>query len=386
MEVGLVILGLYAVGATVMLFVRTPAAPALPAASSSPAKPSAAKSADDVVAGLEKKLAEARADASAARDKVTAKQKELDELREQARAKARREGKKEARETDDGAKARGPDPRDVEIQSLRKGMAGLESQLNVLKREAAARDASSSEATNRSAAEVEGAKKSAEGEREKRRALEDEVGALKKTIDELRGALKKADARPDVPGTTLNLKELPTPAVQELSRFFRKGEEFERLYTVAQSQLQIEKDRYLELQRRYFAVCRELAVQAGLPANASDAELHKRAEAVLDGADAALAARQARLASSSSPATPAGGSVQAAGTPEGQTASADGRKKRRRRRRRKIAGEPSVVDAADGVDGDDGDDGEDGDDGAETNAAASGEGGGDGSSGAAAPA
>jgi myosin heavy subunit len=396
MEVGLVVLGLYAVVATVMLFVRKPAAPALPASSSSSSssssKPSSASAAasprasDDVVGALEKKLAEAKADAQGAREKLASKQKEVDELREQAKAKARREGKKETRETDDSAnKGKGPDPRDVEIQSLRKGMAGLESQLNSIKREAAAKDASSSEASNKTAAEIEGARKSAEGEREKRRALEDELVALKKTIDELRGALKKADARPDVPGTTLNLKELPTPAVQELSRFFRKGEEFERLYTVSQSQLQLEKDRYLELQRRYFAVCRELAVQAGLPANTPESELQKRAEAVVEGAAEKLAERQARLASGGAAPT-----TEAAAAEGQAAAAADGKKKRRRRRRRKIAGEPSVVDGAAGADdGDDGDDDEGGDDG--DVAAAAGDGkvdgkGNGGDSGASAPA
>ncbi|MBM4282831.1 MAG: hypothetical protein FJ137_19460 [Deltaproteobacteria bacterium] len=263
-------------------------------------------------------------------------------------------------------------------------MAGLESQLNALKRETAAKEASSTDASSKTAAEIEGAKRSAEGEREKRRVLDDEIAALKKTIDELRGALKKADARPDIPGTALNLKELPTPAVQELSRYFRKGEEFERLYTVAQSQLQLEKDRYLEIQRRYFAVCRELAVQAGLPANASEADLQRQAEAVVDGVTERLAERQARLATS--------GGVQAAAAPsaspgDAAAAGADGRKKRRRRRRRKVAGEPSVVNGAEG--GDEGDEGDDeGEHGAAQAAAGAGggEGGSSGGSGASAPA
>jgi hypothetical protein len=362
MEIALVVLGLYAIATTVMVFVRKPAAaPALPSvtstASSKPAtqaRPAIAdKAGDEALAALERKLAEAKADAQSSREKLASKQKELDDVREQARAKARREGKKEARENDDADKAKGPDPRDTEIQSLRKGMAGLESQLNALKREAAARDASTSEASNKTAAEVESAKKQAEGERDRRRSLEDEAASLRKTIDELRGALKKADARPDVPGSALNLKELPTAAVQELSRYFRKGEEFERLYTVSQSQLQLEKDRYLELQRRYFAVCRELAVQAGLPANASEADLQRKAEAVVDHGNEQLAARQARLAQGPQTASaPKDDGADAAG--------ADAKKKRRRRRRRKVVGEPSVIEAADGSDGsDEGDDGED---------------------------
>lgn len=300
-----------------------------------PSKPAAGS--DDALKATEKKLADARAELSSSKEKLTAKQKELDELKEQAKLKARREGKKE-QAADTEAKAKGPDPRDVEIQSLRKGMASLESQLNALKRDTASRDAADASSTQRAAADVDSARKSAESEREQRQRLADDNASLKKTIEELRATIKKVDARPDVPGTALDLKALPPPVVQELARFFRKGEEFERLYTVAQSQLQLEKDRTLEIQRRYFAVCRELAVIAGAPANASEADSVKRAEAVIDG-DVKVAAPKADVAAGEGEAT---------------------KKKRRRRRRRKIAGEPSEL-----AEGEEADDGEEGDDDAE---------------------
>lgn len=301
-------------------------APALPA----PSQKATASAADDALKTTEKKLAELRAELATQKEKVTAKQKELDELRDQQKAKARREGKKEA----SIAEEKKADPRDVEIQSLRKGMAALESQLNALKRESAALGAREADLTSKASADVEGAKKSAESERGRRAALEAEVAQLKSTIDELRATIRKADARPDVPGTSIDLKSLPTPVVQELARFFRKGEEFERLYTVAQSQLQLEKDRTLEIQRRYFAVCRELAVHAGVPSSAPTGEAVATAEAVLDG------------------------EVTIEAKPAAGEATAEGKKKRRRRRRRKIAGEPSEAAEGDEVDGDDVDDAE----------------------------
>jgi hypothetical protein len=297
-----------------------------PVVASAPQK-AALPAADDALKATEKKLAELRAELATQKEKVTAKQKELDDLRDQQKAKARREGKKDAAV----AEEKKSDPRDVEIQSLRKGMAALESQLNALKRESAALGAREADLTSKASADVEGAKKSAESERERRAALEAEVAQLKSTIDELRATIRKADARPDVPGTSIDLKSLPTPVVQELARFFRKGEEFERLYTVAQSQLQLEKDRTLEIQRRYFAVCRELAVHAGVPSSAPTGEAVATAEAVLEG-EVTIEAK------------PAAGEA----TPEGK-------KKRRRRRRRKIAGEPSESAEGDEVDGDEGD-------------------------------
>jgi myosin heavy subunit len=344
-----VLLGIWALVASVtaLLFWNKANAASPPEALSSGANRGAALPAktvpatsgsDEALKATEKKLAEVRSDLAAQKDKLVAKQKEVDELKELARTKARREGKKEqaaAAETE--AKAKGPDPRDVEIQSLRKGMAALESQLNAVKRDAASAVAAETSSTQRSAAEVEGAKKAVETERQTRARLEDENASLKKTIDELRAAIKKVDARPDVPGTALNLKELATPVVQELARFFRKGEEFERLYTVAQSQLQLEKDRTLEIQRRYFAVCRELAVVAGAPANVAASVAVQAAEAVVDG-EVKLTAKPAE------------------GAAEGEAT----KKKRRRRRRRKIAGEPAEI--AEGEEGDDGEEGDEHDD------------------------
>ncbi len=330
-EVAPALLLVWALGATVVavLFKQKADAKSAPQQMSSGANKGAlpqkaAGAADDALKATEKKLADARAELAASKEKLTARQKELDELKEQAKAKARREGKKEAAGGDDAKK---PDPRDVEIQSLRKGMAALEAQLNGLKRETAAKGSEEASAAAAAAADAAGAKEAAAGERERRQALEDEARSLRATIDELRATIKKAEARPDVPGTTLDLKSLPTPVVQELARYFRKGEEFERLHTVAQGQLQLEKDRTLEIQRRYFAVCRELAVHAGAAASAPKAEAVATAEAVIDG-DIKIEAK------------PADGAV-------GEGA----KKKRRRRRKRKIAGESSETEVDD--DGDD---------------------------------
>ncbi len=367
-----VLLGIWALVASVtaLLFWNKAKAVSPPEALSSganrtaalPSKPVAGS--DDALKATEKKLTEARAELSSQKEKVAAKQKELDELKEINRTKARREGKKEQSAAQTEAAVKGADPRDVEIQSLRKGMAALESQLNGLKRDTASRDAADTSVAQRANSEVEGAKKAAETEREQRQRLSDENGSLKKTIDELRAAIKKVDARPDVPGTALNLKELAPPVVQELARFFRKGEEFERLYTVAQSQLQLEKDRTLEIQRRYFAVCRELAVVAGMSKTASETDAVARAEAVMDG-DVKITAK-----------------------PDGTVGvEGDGaKKKRRRRRRRKIAGEPAELGEGEAEEGDDGEEGDDEGDDGDVVAIDAADKGGNGDSGASAPA
>jgi hypothetical protein len=142
---------------------------------------------------------------------------------------------------------------------------------------------------------------------------------------------------------------LAPPVVQELARYYRKSEELERLYNVTQGQVQLAQDRILELQRRYFAVCREMAVAAGGAATISDDDARKTAEALLARSDAASRDAGAGSGNTSGPAT----GVVATGEGTDPT-----KKKRRRRRRKKAPGEAGAATAAAGA-GEGHDDGHD---------------------------
>lgn len=329
-------------------------------------------------ADLEKKLADARAELAAAKEETQRKQKQLEETREEAKKKLARAGRKAER---DEETSKAPDPRDVEIQGLKRGLSSLESQLNLAKRDVEKAQADLDRVRNDAKADVEGAAKGRDAERSKTMNLAEENAALKKTLEELRQSKKKEAERPEIPGTSLDLKNLPPDAVQELARYFRKGEEFERLYAVAQGQLQLAQDRFLELQRRYFAVCRELALAAGAQPQ-SDEEAKRLAEGAVAGSDQAArngAQQQAQGAQPGQPGVP--------GAPgEG------GKKRRRRRRRRKpgapgeagAAGQPGAEGAAaageegEGEHDEEGAEGDDGNDGDEpSSSGSSGEGGGE---------
>jgi hypothetical protein len=314
-------------------------------------------------ADLEKKLADARAEIAAAKEETQRKQKQLEEARDEAKKKLARAGRKAEREEE---AAKGPDPRDVEIAGLKKGLSSLESQLNAAKRDVDKAQSDLDRVRADAKADVEGAAKGRDVERSRTSTLSEENAALKKTLEELRMSKKKEAERPEIPGTSLDLKSLPPEAVQELARYFRKGEEFERLYAVAQGQLQLAQDRFLELQRRYFAVCRELALAAGAQPQ-SDEEAKKLAEGAVAGSDQAArngAQQGAQAAQPGAPGAPGEG----------------GGKKRRRRRRRRNPGAPGEAGAAqpgaegasaeaaageeghdEGEEGPDGDDGNDGD-------------------------
>jgi hypothetical protein len=340
-------LGLAVVLLAWRLYVVSSAAPALPASSAA-----AGKSGGD----LDKKVADLQGELKAAREETQRKQKQLEEHREETKKKLARAGKKAAAEEE--AKA-GPDPRDTEIAGLKKGMAALESQLNTAKRELDRTTGDAERVRGESKNETEGALRAREDERNRNRSLADENLALKKTLDELRHAKRKENERPDVPGSALDLKALPAEAVQELARYFRKGEEFERLYHVSSGQLQLEKDRFQELQRRYFAVCRELALAAGQkPGN--DQEAKAAAEGLVQGSD-----QVARTSGGGG----GGGAPQVGGAAAAPGAPGEGKKRRRRRRKRKLPGQgelpgtdPATA-AAGGADAGDDDGGDEGDEG-----------------------
>lgn len=314
-------------------------------AAGAPAQVAGAKVEEDT-----KRLEAARAELQQAKDEIQRKQKQLDEARDEAKKKLRREGKKAERENEETKMT--TDPRDVEIQGLKKGMAALESQLNAAKREAEQKAAELERLLGETKGQAEGAERQRSDARTREDRLAEEVGALKRTLDELRAAKRKENERPDVPGTSIDLKALPPEAVQELARFFRKGEEFERLYHVSQGQTQLAQDRYLELQRRYYAVCRELALAAGVPPG-NDAEAKSAAEGLVKGTD------QAARTQAPQTARPAG----EPGAP------GEGQKKRRRRRRRRKPGAPgepaaagAAAEGAEGAESDEGgDEGDEGD-------------------------
>lgn len=293
---------------------------------------------------FEGRLEELRRELGAAREDAARKQRALEEARAEAKKKARREGKKMQREDEIAAEsADGNGASREEVTRLKQTIAALEAQVASLTRDLGERvDAASAEARG----DLEGQLAKAREELAKAR---EETAAVQQTLDELRESVRrKAEERPDVPGTALDLKALPTDAVQELARYFRKAEEFERLYGVAQGRLQLAQERAQDLQRRYYAVCRELALLTGAGEPASDEEARQAAEAVVDKSDTASAS------AGPSAQAPAAGQAAAAGE------EAPKKKKRRRRRRKKKPGEGAAL--AEGAEGADEGEGEDGDD------------------------
>lgn len=90
-----------------------------------------------------------------------------------------------------------------------------------------------------------------------------EVDELKKKISDLQEELKKQRRLMRPEGHKIDLKTLPDEAASEFARVFRKAEQHERLHGIARAKLHLAQEKFTELQKRYFTVCRELAVLAG---------------------------------------------------------------------------------------------------------------------------
>lgn len=85
---------------------------------------------------------------------------------------------------------------------------------------------------------------------------------LKNKINELQEEIKKQKRLMRPEGCKIDLKTLPDEAAAEFARVFRKADQHERLHGIARAKLHLAQEKFAELQKRYFTVCRELALLA----------------------------------------------------------------------------------------------------------------------------
>ena len=87
--------------------------------------------------------------------------------------------------------------------------------------------------------------------------IKQDVTSLNEEIKNLKKA--KHDLEVSIPAK-INLEQLPQEAVHEIARFYRKANQYEKLYSVLSGKLNLSQEKYNELQKKYFEVCRELAL------------------------------------------------------------------------------------------------------------------------------
>lgn len=217
---------------------------------------------------LDGKLNAVRQELASLKEDNQRKAKALDEARENAKKRLR----KDAQKSDGDAPLEADN--DSELSRLKRTLAAMESQIRSMKDD-----------SNQAAVALK-ASIDAEYQNEKAKLsetiekLEDQLAQAKGEANKRRQNLSKQLAAP------VDLTTLPTEVVSELSRLFRKTEQHEKMHGILQGKYQLAQERYQELQRRYFAVCRELALVAMPGAETTDADAQKLAESVVQASDA----------------------------------------------------------------------------------------------------
>jgi hypothetical protein len=107
--------------------------------------------------------------------------------------------------------------------------------------------------------------------------LEAQLGERKQRIDK---------AKKNLPETLMGLVEgMPEEVVLEMGKLIKKADHAEKLFAATRGKLQMSQERFAEMQKRYFGVCRELALATGQNLTLGDEEARDKAEDLLDVSD-----------------------------------------------------------------------------------------------------
>ena len=222
------------------------------------------------VTDLEKRLTESQEALTGAREDVKRKGAALEEAREKVQ-KAKKKETRELRLLDKPAAATSA-PSEAEAKMAeQRYLAAVEN----AERRAAAAEKTLANQVEAIRAETRVTFEAELGEL-RRRAERAEQLARKR--DEEPVQVKREEPRTEVVGARMDLKTLAPEVLTELARFYRRAQNAEKLSVVTEKQLEVAQDKLEELNRRYFAVCRELALVAinkDKPQEQSDAEAAK---------------------------------------------------------------------------------------------------------------
>ena len=112
--------------------------------------------------------------------------------------------------------------------------------------------------------------------------LESQLGQRKQTVEKNKKNLSA--------NLIANVEGLPEEAILEMGRLIKRSEHAEKLFAATRGKLQMSQERFSEMQKRYFGVCRELALATGQNLGISDEEIRNQAEDLLAVSDRGIQA------------------------------------------------------------------------------------------------
>ncbi|MBH1988955.1 MAG: hypothetical protein I8H75_05160 [Myxococcaceae bacterium] len=194
---------------------------------------------------MEDKVANFRAELALLKEENVKKTKQLEELRDNAKRRLRKEGRKQDIEETDG------------MLDNQEQTPSFDLALKTVQQQA------------EEAHQVELGKLKAHYQ-ERIAKLENQVGQRKQNVEKSKKNLENAIVVP--------VEDLPEEVALEMGRMQRKAEHAEKLLAATRGKLQMSQERFSEMQKRYFGVCRELALASGQALGTSDEEVRVQAE------------------------------------------------------------------------------------------------------------
>jgi hypothetical protein len=211
---------------------------------------------------LEQKMASSREELKRNREELERGKSALRDARELSKKKLSRQAKNDQQENTNEAVMT------MSMDDNQKALTALETQIEQLKKEQGQHE----EALRREMAEEFN---------KKHQASQQEVSDFKKKVADLQEELKKQKRLLRPEGNKIDLGTLPDEAAGEFARVYRKAEHHERLHGIARAKLQLAQEKFADLQKRYFSVCRELAVAVGKDEDIAPAQARDLAEEIV---------------------------------------------------------------------------------------------------------
>lgn len=213
---------------------------------------------------LEKKVEEARTELRKHKDELERNKNELQQARELSRKKLKKQSQIET-EPNVGSEIA---MITKALDDSYKAISAMETQMDKLKEEH-----EKNEFATRQKLEAEF--------NEERSSKDEEIAELKNKLAKAVEDLKKQKRLIRPEGVKIDLTTLPDEASAEFARLYRKAENNDRLHGIARAKLLLAQEKFAELQKRYFGVCRELALLAGKNENIEPAKAREVAEDIV---------------------------------------------------------------------------------------------------------
>lgn len=220
---------------------------------------------------LEEKFNSTKKELTALKDELAKKSKFLEEARDFTKRKLKKDAIKLQGALDTSMEKE----ENTEVERLKSTIDAMKAQLSNLQSQ-------NDKAINQAQSE---AKTNFEKETS---LLKQEIVSLKDLLHRRKKDADKQKQQVAVALPAIDVASLSDEAAHDMAKMLRKLDNYEKMYGVSQGKLQMSQERFAEMQKRYFAVCRELALAVGSDESADDMAVRNVAENIIIASEQTL--------------------------------------------------------------------------------------------------